>query len=499
MAIYAICDKNRRKKMSRLLENRKSILVEIDMEWGQCKFPSSISAALLDADLKMKGIENRFSETQKTICALTPDCDKMDYILAASSGALCGLIDIFLVGKPEKSPLGEITDQWFADRTIDFARLCGYNGANATLPSAIRFLEKKFKIPYDQSVGGDTFKELLGLTPANHHCKSLGHNPTLLGLFFSILNQYNNTSTFVADGELITLKNAEEKFELQGHNVPSKLFCGFVNWIGHLISDVSGSSSSKGRGLGIPSPIWMWANDVIAIKRKLNITASDYDRVVNELALEIFKKGYDARFQTTQTIPVLLNELIVRLFYSIRRMLRYFSNPSGDDRCLRQLWKMCEPFSNATVKRMLMIAHGSFCVIDLSDVMVRGVVSGGKKFGIAEFFMRLNIMGVGCFTMSLYGEAECGKQRAQAKKEIVILMREKSITEYYLAGLQNLAAAYNDEMLMTFVEDLQSSDLYKSAFQKTVALAEMRNVPEDKILRSKTDIDNYFQGAVRHA
>ena len=28
---------------------------------------------------------------------LTPECDKTDYILAACSGAICGILDIFLV------------------------------------------------------------------------------------------------------------------------------------------------------------------------------------------------------------------------------------------------------------------------------------------------------------------------------------------------------------------------------------------------------------------
>ena len=34
----------------------------------------------------------------------------------------------------------------------------------------------------------------------------------------------------------------------------------------------------------------------------------DRDKVINELALEIFEKGYDTRFQTAQAIPVFLNE-----------------------------------------------------------------------------------------------------------------------------------------------------------------------------------------------
>ena len=106
--------------------------------------------------------------------------------------------------------------------------------------------------------------------------KSLGHNPTILGLFFSILNQFTNTSSFVSEGELITLNNSDGKFELEGHNVPSKLFCGFVNWLGHLVSDVSGASSSTGRGMGIPSPIWSWTNDVIAIKLEIVRTVKSF-------------------------------------------------------------------------------------------------------------------------------------------------------------------------------------------------------------------------------
>lgn len=60
-------------------------------------------------------------------------------------------------------------------------------GDKNSLYSAIKFLEKKFKIPYDQSVGEGIFRELIDLTPSNHHFKSLGHNPTLLGLFFPSL------------------------------------------------------------------------------------------------------------------------------------------------------------------------------------------------------------------------------------------------------------------------------------------------------------------------
>ena len=475
-------------------ETNKSILLELDIDGDRCTFPSTISSALIDSESEVKYLEDKLAESKKTIDALTPNCDKLDYILAAGSGALCGVIDIFLVGKPGESPIGDVTDKWFADRTIDFAKLCGYKDDNDALRSAILFLERKFKIPYDQSVGGDIFKELLELTPSNHHFKSLGHNPTLLGLFFSILNQFTNTSSFVANNELITLNNSDGKFELQGNNVSGKIFCGFANWIGHLISDMSGSSTGKGRGMGIPSPIWSWTNDVIAIKRKLNITASDFDKSVNELALKIYTEGYDARFQAAQAVPVLINELVVRLIYSIRRLIKYFSSDSGKNRSFNLLWKQCEPFSNASVKRMLTIAHGSFCIIDLCDAVIHGFKLGVGTFNIAEFFMHLNIVGIGRFTISVYGEAKRNIQKYNYEKENYIVTRNKIVVEYYIDGLKKLSNAYNDKALMTFVEDLRSSNLYKEAFEKTAALAEMRGVPEKQILKTKADIDNYFQG-----
>lgn len=476
------------------MKENKAILLELDIENDRYIFPTTISEALIDADNELCNLEEQLDESIETIKSLTPECDKYDYILSASSGALCGIIDIFLVGKPRESPLGDITDKWFSDRTVDFARLCGYKGDENSIASAIRYLEKKFKIPYDQSVGGGIFRELINLTPNNHHFKSLGHNPTLLGLFFSILNQFTNTSDFVSNGELISLNNSDGKFELRGNNITSKLFCGIVNWIGHLTSDVSGSSSSKGRGMGIPSPIWAWTNDVIAIKRKLNIPVSEFDKSVNELALTVFEKGYDVRFQTTQVIPVFINEMVVRLLYSLRRLIKYYMTVPKEDRSFALLWKSCEPFSNATVKRMLTVAHGTFCLIDVSDATIRGFAAGTGPFNVVEFFMHLNIVGVGRFTISLYGEAKRGIQANKANTNALFVKREKVIVNEYISGLKILSTAYDDELLLTFANDFQASELYKEAFDKSIRLAKLRNVPESSILKTKADIDSYFRG-----
>ena len=472
----------------------KDILLNLSVEDGGFDFSTSIADAMAKAETELVVL----NETVDSIKGLKPDCDKLDYILATSSGALCGIIDIFLVGKPGESRLGNITDKWFVARTIDFAKLCDPDKKNFdSLDSALRFLEKKFKVPYDQTGLGDAGKTIFDLTAKNHHFKSLAHNPSLLGLFFSILDQFSNTSHFVTDGQLVSLQQADEKWELRGGNIPSKLFCGFANWIGHLISDVSGSSSSaaKGnRGTGLPSPLWTWTNDIIAIKAKLGLSVTETDKAMNELALNIFEKGYDIRFQTAQAIPVFLNELLVRLIYAIRRLFRYFSEIPKTERSFALMWKKCEPFSNATVKRMLTVAHGTFCLVDVGDAVSRSLIAGGGTFNAVEFVLRLNVVGVGRFAISLYGETRRAISYNHAKKEFDFASKETVIVSNYIEGLKILAHQYDDHHLLMFISDFEKSDAYIEAFGKSVTLAEVRNVPVNRILKSKPDIDKYFGG-----
>lgn len=472
--------------------NNKLIL-ELELNDNNFKFFSSIEEAQNVANKELSKINKLILDNEEIIKRLTPECDKVDYILATCSGAICEIIDIFLVAKPGQAQFQNITDKWFENRTKDFAKLCGWNNDNSTIESAIRYLEKKFKIPYDQTGMGLSGALYIDLTPKNHHFKSLGHNPSLLGLFFSILNQFNNTSSFISNGELIT-HSPNNNFELQGNDIPSKIFCGFINWFGHIISDMSGSSSSSGRGMGIPSPLWSWTNDIIAIKSSLKIPVSDFDKNINELALEIYKEGYDARFQATQAIPVFINELIVRFFYSIRRLIQYFKNNTFNNFSFSELWKNCEPFSNATVKRMLTVAHGTFCLIDVSDAIAQGIIYGGGYFNVSEFIMRLNIPGIGRFSISLYGELDRKFKKIANKNEDKYLKMKEVVVKDYIDALNELAEIYDDITLRNLVEDFKSSNIYIKAFEKSVLLAAKRNVDKDKILRNKANIDNYFTG-----
>ena len=144
------------------------------------------------------------------------------------------------------------------------------------------------------------------------------------------------------------------------------------------------------------------------------------------------------------------------------------------------MWKACEPFSNPTVKRMLTVAHGTFCLVDAGDAVGRAFVSGGGTFNAVEFVLRLNVVGVGRFAISLYGEAKRAVSYNHAKREADFAAKEITVVENYIEGLKILSVKYDDSRLLTFVADFKKSGAYIEAFGKSVQLAELRNVPTNR-------------------
>lgn len=463
-----------------------AILADLTIDNAGFKTSSIISNELQVANLDLTIIE----ETIESVQSFRPHCDKIDYALAAGSGMLCGLIDIFLVGAPgNNSSLGNATDKWINEGVEKFAKFNGWNPEKYK-SSPISYLESHFKVPYDQRGCGDAGMDIFDLNPSNHHFKSLGHQPTIVGLIFSIIDQFTNQSHFITDGQLVALEEANGKFRLKGNSIVGKLFCGFVNWFGHLVSDIAGSSSSSARGMGIPSPIWSWVNSLIVLKRELGIASSEFDRRICDIAVEVYQQGVDLRFTIAQSIPVVINELIVRLFYSLRRIITLYKSQEIKLYSRKDVWTKCKPFNNPTLTRMLTVAHGTFCAMDISDATIRSFVKGGGNFNPVEFFVRLNIVGVGRFTVCLYGEFKLAMNVMDAKHRANFAKKERNIIKNYIKGLKELERYYNDTNFSNFVEMIAESKNISETFEQSGIIAESRGVSNP--LKTKTDIDNYF-------
>jgi hypothetical protein len=312
------------------------------------------------------------------------NCDKYDYMIAGTCGLIGGLIDVFFVGLPGQGKLTQFSDEMTDAAVQKFAKFCGWKGPNEgsdPVASAIGFLERNFKVNYDHQHGTAVGRRF-DMNTKNHHLKSLGHSPDLVGLFFSIWDQFNSTANFVAifnDVDSLGNKVGEyakiitvdtETFELKGSNLVAKIFSGFVNWLGHLFSDVAGSSGAQGRGSGIPIPFY-------SLLQFVTVGSFGIDKKsFASIAVDVFQKGYDLRHGLAMAIPVLITELLTRITWVIKQRF-YHKKP----------WSDCIPSANnPELRRMLLIAHGSLCLVDGADAALR---SGGD---IVQFMLRSNLI-----------------------------------------------------------------------------------------------------------
>lgn len=333
-------------------------------------------------------------------------CDKYDYMLASISGIISGFIDVFFVGSgksgkkrgqsDERGQLSKSVSNGFNALVLKYAQF-DYrtrNGLGIEVPNrqpnsiydAVRYLEVQYKVPYDAQYGKRLKADLpntFRMSADNHHLFSLAHYPDLVGLFFSILNQFNNTGTYLANGHLVTAAMQNNTFELQGHNFVAKIFCGFCNWLGHLMSDVVGSSGAVKdghRGSGLPVP----GTEVFQL---LNFKIPKTDSLtISKLFTKVFEQGYDARHAAATAIPVVINELLTRLFWALKQYF-YHKVPFKEIIKSRNIPEL---------NRMLLCSYGTFAVIDVSDAAVHGLKTGVETGGnyqavFIEIMSRLNI------------------------------------------------------------------------------------------------------------
>lgn len=430
-------------------------------------------------------------------------CDKADLMAAAFCGAFAGMIDVVFVGVPGNSILGKETDK-IADKLVKkFAHLNGWSprlGKEDNISSAIGFLERKFKVNYDQRNGADVDWKFR-LSPSNHHFKSLSHSPDILGLFFSILDQFMNTSSFFANGKLVRIDTSSQEFRLKGSDFKSKLYAGFCNWIGHIISDMAGSSGGRGqggRGMGVPIPFM----NMFQLCDFGSFYIGDDKTNLANVMVRVYEEGYDLRHGGAMAVPVVLEELMIRTIWVIRR------------RFLKKYpWEACTPsMKNADLRIMLIVGNSTLCLLDGTDAVVNSVVKGGN---IVSFISRLNLVAWTRLLWLVLAEVQrrVGPVIAEEVKRLEnrILYYETAAEKAAIAEFENrlrsLTWSY-DKAYREFVYEIESKnelfyeDLNRLCQSKDAAekcensweLASGAGVDQSKIFRNERDLDKHMRG-----
>lgn len=335
---------------------------------------------------------------------------KVDYVFSSVVGVIMGLVDALLVGRiktgKDATGLQKKVDQGFDKIVIGAGRFsrqselrsqkaAAIKGAAGKLtPSqlaqwdqrikdagsidkhrAIKTLEKNFKVSYDAANNASIIGDgIAGMSANNHHLRSLAHDPGILGLITGIVDQLTGRATFIdSTGSIVraTTTNMEKDGVIQGP-LPVRIVKATENWFGHVLSDVAGSSGAKGRGAGVPGPFYV-ATQSLNVG---SISIKGQNMTVAQTSDWLYKQGLDFRAFAAQSIPVLVGETLIRMYWFAKQHFYYGlpvqqSLPTG---------------KNPDVNRLLLTMTSVFGALDFSDATVRS----GFFQNMGEFLLRLN-------------------------------------------------------------------------------------------------------------
>ncbi len=413
---------------------------------------------------------------------LTNHADKIDYTVAIASGVLCGIIDAVFVGELDLAECRE-----WGSKTVD--KFVKKVSGEDNLEKAIKKLEQKTKNFASDPNLGDFGGGL------QHHLRDFAHHPTIVGLAFSILTQFTEMcyGTDVT-GKFIVVP-VKDKTRI-ADTIPKKLAYATVDWFLHLVSDMAGSHSSAGKGTGIPGPILALAKELSVLPpfSLIKLKNGNQDITISQLISKIFNGtlfakrdkngkiikdsvvGLDLRtgigILKKQMLPIILNEVIVRSFYSIRRLvvelrenkIRKFSD------ILHLDWRKIAPVGNRTVERMMTIASGTFMACDMA---VAAVKSAGKSAGnpvafVSSFILNVNFVGIGRFALAVFTDVKMGQKKERLENERVILYSQ-------MLNLTNAKLCYIQMDMWLGIENMDriEAEMWQSCAdtEKTIAEA----------------------------
>lgn len=441
----------------------KNTVENLETEFQVVAIESDKKLSYVEQQIELKQIA--IEEINQNLKQFINTADGLDYTVAVASGVICGLIDSFVVGELSHDSLKGFVDDShkMVNKFIEsFAKAKGLD--KGSLKKTVSALESHFKMPQDNMHQGSGISSAL-----THHLDDLAHHPTPLGLVAGILAQVlrigilsgkkgdtklMDVKTDMKDYFIKVLlplligatlsgvccwlanlaeKKYEEKYQKEIPEPIRKLIRMLAktpavipilklahNWFGHLVSDMAGSKNTtdKSGGMGIPGIFLSFLKELSMLPP---LNKSGLPQVLNDLYTKKDLLGFKLDMRTEiaiikkQMLPVMINEILVRSFYFIRRLITGVKNNGIENID----WRRTIPFNNRTIVRMMTIATGTFTVVDMADATIRGALeSGGNPAMFAKnMILRVNFVGVGRFAIAIGADVGMGLKKHSLEKQ----------------------------------------------------------------------------------
>ena len=438
-------------------------------------------------------VNDELERVNRELKRYTCNANIIDYAYSVAIGIISGCLDAEYVGKMDLSKSAfQLSDKSVNQFIQKYAKARGLK--NERLKDAISDLEQAFKVAQDNVWKGAG----IGVAAENHHLADLAHHPTPLGLVSAIIVQFLRVGTFVnKDGKwhfllvdtapkdivrillpavLTGFLNwiaalAEKKYEAETEEEVPKAIHKLVhlvastpilieiikcadNWFGHMVSDMGGSKSTAGAGMGIPGILTSLLYEIASLPV---LKDTELPKIVNELYV---KKKIDLRDElpiykslSKQAVPVIFNEIFIRCGFFILHLAEEFALRQN----IRDIdWANVIPFKNRTVDRMLMISSMTLSAADTADAAVRAAIeSGGESVLFAkEFVVRYNYVAAGRAIISIVKEVRNEKKEAQLIHEKMLLTQAQTVL--VLRELQAYKAKLDERVSQYLAEDIEA-------------------------------------------
>lgn len=288
--------KNRAIEIDKDNSELKNIMQEVNSLIEQCNIPidkvPTYQKNKINLDELCDSIYADFDKLHETALQKSikdanrfPELSKQDYIVCFVIGLAAALIDIFLVGVPQRVKLSTGKEVIEGSYLTEMLRKLG-SDENGIIYEFYKSLESRVKVPYD------IVDMKNGIMPKDHRLKSLGHDP-LFGLIFAVFDLVNGTATMVNKGIL-------KIYTRESMSIESR-FTIVLYYLGHLTSDIFTS-------MGIPVP-------GAFLTQFFNIDIDDIN--IADISKKMYINGYDLRHLASMTSSVVFQKIVLNLYFKL--------------------------------------------------------------------------------------------------------------------------------------------------------------------------------------
>jgi len=272
--------------------------------------------------------------------------DRWDYAIGGGTGVFCGILDVLFISKPEKPTVS------YSKKVNGLFNQWSQNAINKLIPPELTSeLEKIYKIGgADTSTTNGFTSPISGkFNPVNHRFKALNHDP-VLAFIIGALDVMNGTCTIVDNGSIKTMGT------IKGASGDYRFFKSLGKILGHLASDFNAPSAKGNRGMGIPAPLM----GLFGVFKDVKINNHD----ISKVAEYMYVNGYDARHFVTMSIPILINEVLIRVLYILKE-IKY------NKRTFFEVFKETIPLNLSPRFRMVLnLSYGAMVAVNTGKVAI---------------------------------------------------------------------------------------------------------------------------------